>query len=65
MIIDRPMFLTRAEVAAKRGITKGTAQVHLDKAVQRGLLQRVYTFTSGHYRGWVYLSPGATDTFAE
>lgn len=57
--------MTRAEVATKFNITKGTALVHLEKAVQRGLLQKIYTFTSGHYRGWVYLAPGALDTFME
>lgn len=57
--------MTRAEVAAKFGISKGTALVHLEKAVQRGALQKIYTFTSGHYRGWVYLSPGAIDSFQD
>lgn len=55
--------MTRAEVAVKFNITKGTAKVHLEKAVERGALQKIYTFTSGHYRGWVYLSPGSIDTF--
>lgn len=54
--------MTRAEVAAKLGVTKATATTHLEKGVQRGRLQKIYTNTSGHYRGWVYLSMGTLDS---
>jgi hypothetical protein len=53
----RPNGITRSETALKLGVGKGAALDHLERAVAHGLLVKTFTFTSGSYRGWVYLHP--------
>lgn len=49
-----PQGMSRADIAREFSIHKTTAQSHLEKAVQRGLLIKVYTWVSKTSRGWVY-----------
>lgn len=54
---SKPNGVTRSETAQKLGVGKGAAKDHLERAVSHNLLIKVYTFTSGSYRGWVYMHP--------
>jgi len=49
--------VTRAEVAQKFAIGKGTAKSHLENAVQKGWLAKAYTHTDDSHHGWVYFDP--------
>jgi len=49
-----PQGMSRADIAREFSIHKTTAQSHLEKGVQRGLLIKVYTWVSKTSRGWVY-----------
>lgn len=49
--------MTRSEVASYFQIGKGGALAHLERAVDKGLLIKVYTWCTNRQRGWVYLSP--------
>lgn len=55
LVKEHPGGLTRADVAEDFQVTKSTAMVHLEKCVERGLIFKVYTWTSKSSRGWVYI----------
>lgn len=56
-VLSEPLGVGRSQVASEFQIAKGTAAYHLDKAVQRGELSRVYTWVHRNERGWVYYHP--------
>jgi len=55
-VTAHPDGVGRSDVANYFKVTRQTAKVHLEKAVERRKLQRVYTWVSTNYRGWVYYS---------
>lgn len=52
-----PYGVGRSDIAADFGISKSTAENHLEKCVDRGLLKKFYGWLSARYRGWVYIDP--------
>lgn len=59
----RPSGVGRSAVAARFNVTKTTAQAHLEKCVQRGLLVKFYSWLDRNHRGWVYTTPQNQPTF--
>jgi len=56
-VCQYPYGAGRTQIAQDFGVTKSTAQSHLDKCVQRGLLKRFYGWLTARSRGWVYIDP--------
>lgn len=54
---DYPYGATRSQIAADFLVSKSTAQEHLEKCVDRGLLRKFYGWTNRNYRGWIYIDP--------
>lgn len=65
LVGKHPGGLTRADIAQDFSIGKGTAQYHLEKCVERGLLFKTYTWISERARGWLYFAPQTQETYLD